>query len=81
MSPSEQLDAIYEETARLYKMRDNITKNLMHTLEEVQIQRFSFKQLNKKQNKFITSYFDKELAPLLAPQIMDVHHPFPFLIN
>lgn len=81
MSPSEQLDAIYEESARLYKMRDNITKNLMHTLEEVQIQPFSFKQLNKKQNKFITSYFDKELAPLLAPQIMDVHHPFPFLIN
>lgn len=81
MSPSEQLEAICKEAERLYKMRDNISRNLGKTLREVQIEPLTFKNLNKKQNKFITTYFEKELAPLLAPQIIDVHHPFPFLIN
>ncbi len=81
MSPSEQLSAIYQEAARLYKTRDNVARNLSNTLKEVHIESLSFKNLNKKQTKFITNYFEKELAPLLAPQIMDLHHPFPFLIN
>lgn len=81
MSPSEQLEAIYKEAERLYKMRDNISRNLGKTLREVQIEPLSFKNLNKKQSKFITTFFEKELAPLLAPQIIDIHHPFPFLIN
>lgn len=81
LSPSEQLDGIYNESRRLYKMRDNVLRNLMNTLREVQIESLSMKNLSKKQTKFITGYFDKELAPLLAPQIIDIHHPFPFLIN
>ncbi len=81
MSPSEQLSAIYQEAARLYKTRDNVARNLSNTLKEVHIESLSFKNLTKKQTKFITNYFEKELAPLLAPQIMDLHHPFPFLIN
>lgn len=81
MSPSEQLQAIYEESARLYKMRDNVLHNLRKTLREVQIQPMSMKNLNKKQSKLIAKYFESDLAPLLAPQIIDVHHPFPFLIN
>lgn len=81
MSPSEQLSAIYHEAARLYKTRDNVARNLTNTLKEVHIESLSFKNLNKKQTKFITNYFEKELAPLLAPQIIDLHHPFPFLIN
>lgn len=78
---AEQLNAIFEESARLYKMRDNIVKNLTSTLNEVHIWPLSWKNLNKKQTKQVTSIFDKELAPLLAPQIIDIHHPFPFLIN
>ncbi len=81
MTPSEQLSAIYQEAARLYKTRDNVARNLSNTLKEVHIESLSFKNLTKKQTKFITNYFEKELAPLLAPQIMDLHHPFPFLIN
>ncbi|UNT92599.1 hypothetical protein KWG61_10715 [Allobaculum sp. Allo2] len=62
-------------------MRDNVLHNLRKTLREVQIQPMSMKNLNKKQSKLIAKYFESDLAPLLAPQIIDVHHPFPFLIN
>ena len=81
MTYAEQLNAIFEESARLYKMRDNIVKNLSNTLNEVHIWPRSWKNLNKKQTKQVTAVFEKELAPLLAPQIIDIHHPFPFLIN
>lgn len=81
MSPGEQLQAIFDESARLYKMRDNITHNLTHTLREVQIEPMNIKNLNKKQQKFVQKYFETDLSVLLAPQIIDIHHPFPFLIN
>lgn len=81
MHPSEQLSAIYEEARRLYSMRDSVIKNIIKTLKAVQIEPLSMKNLNKKQLKYVTKYFDTQLAPLLAVQIMDVHHPFPFLVN
>lgn len=81
MSPSEQLHAIFMETKRLYAMRDNIFHNINKTLKQLQILPTSYKSLNKKQNKFIQRYFENQLLPLLAPQIIDIHHPFPFLIN
>lgn len=81
MTPSEQLNAIYEESARLYKMRDAISHALTRTLREVHVEAFSYKNLNKKQTKYVQKVFETDLAPLLAPQIIDVRHPFPFLIN
>lgn len=81
MSPSEQLDAIYEESSRLYRMRDNIERSLMRTLREVHLEQLSWKNLNKKQTRQVQRMFETDLAPLLAPQIIDVRHPFPFLIN
>lgn len=81
MKPSEQLEAIYEESRRLYAMRDNISKNLQKTLRAVQIVPVHWKNLNKKQLKAVNKVFETELKPLLAPQIIDLHHPFPFLIN
>lgn len=81
MTPSEQLDAIYQEARRLYGMRDSITKNLVRTLKEVHIEALNWKDLNKKQSRQVTKMFDSEIKPLLAPQIIDLHHPFPFLIN
>lgn len=81
MRPSEQLDAIYEESRKLYAMRDTVAKSVQKTLREVQIMPIHWKNLNKKQVKLVNKVFESELKPLLAPQIIDLHHPFPFLIN
>lgn len=29
----------------------------------------------------LSKVFDVQMKPVLAPQIIDFHHPFPFLIN
>lgn len=81
LRPSEQLSAIFAQTKKLYTMRDHIAKSLFKTLKAMQICSISYSDLNKKELKHVSKYFETALKPLLAPQIIDLHHPFPFLHN
>lgn len=81
MVPSQQLDAIFNETSKLYKLRDNVYKDINSTLNALQLSCISFKTLSKDQEKFVKNYFDTNITPLLSPQIIDPHHPFPHLVN
>lgn len=81
MIPSEQLDAIFAESNNLYKIRDNVYKDINPTLNALHLSCVSYKTLSKGQEKFVKDYFDTDIAPLLSPQIIDSHHPFPHLVN
>ena len=81
MIPSEQLDAIFAESNNLYKIRDNVYRDINHTLNALHLSCVSYKTLSKGQEKFVKDYFDTDIAPLLSPQIIDSHHPFPHLVN
>ena len=81
MIPSEQLDVIFAESNNLYKIRDNVYKDINHTLNALHLSCVSYKTLSKGQEKFVKDYFDTDIAPLLSPQIIDSHHPFPHLVN
>lgn len=81
MIPSQQLDAIFETCKPLYAARDMIYKDINHILQALQLSCLSYKQLTKSQEKYLKNYFDDNIASLLAPQIIDSHHPFPHLIN
>lgn len=81
MSPKEQLHAIFKECQELYKLRDDTMKEIDQTLYSLHMSSINFKLLNKKQYKFISHYFDTQIFPLLSPQIIDSHHPFPHLVN
>lgn len=81
MTSQEQLNAIYEQTKELYRMRDAVYKSLNKTMTELQMANISWKSLTKKQKKYFTKHFEEEILPLLSPQIMDFHHPFPHLNN
>ena len=37
--------------------------------------------LTEEQTVFLENYFRGEILPMLSPQIIDKHHPFPFLRN
>ncbi|MCO7110053.1 polyphosphate kinase 1 [Gemmiger formicilis] len=45
------------------------------------LQKVDFAKLAKPQEHFWKTYFQRELLPLLSPQIVDSRHPFPFLNN
>lgn len=40
-----------------------------------------YNELEKSEVKYIKDYYYQEIEPILSPQIVDSHHPFPFIAN
>ena len=36
-------------------------------------------ELDSSERKYIKQYFNTMIAPVLSPQVVDSHHPFPHL--
>lgn len=81
LTAKEQLNLIYEKTAPLYKEKDEIYSKILAKLREYRIIRHSFDELDSLKRKYITQYFYENVSPLLSPQIIDLRHPFPHMIN
>lgn len=81
LSAREQLDAIFAETAKLYKKKDKTYSNLKARLLDEGINFVSYKKCSKQDRKFLRDYFEDSMLPLLAPQILDARHPTPNLQN
>lgn len=80
-SPAEQLDAIYTAVRPLYKKHEDVYHILEKQLRVHGICALSFSELESSEKKFCTQYFNSTIAPIVSPQIVDTHHPFPHLKN
>ena len=76
-----QLDAIFDRTKILYKRRDDVFKSLNFLLKEENICDLDFDDLTKNETIYIDKYFYNSIFPVISPQIIDVQHPFPHLLN
>jgi polyphosphate kinase len=81
LSAKDQLNAIFNRTNKLYKRRDKVFKSLNLRLKDEGICDLDFEDLTKNETKFINKYFFNNILPVLSPQIIDIHHPFPHLLN
>lgn len=81
MLPNEELAAIYAASAGLLHRRDKAFVKAEEGLKQYGIQRVNLKELDKAEKKFVDHYFNTYIEPVLSPQIIDPHHPFPHLIN
>lgn len=81
MTPQEQLDAIYEAVAPLYKERDKTYTEIKKELSPYGICGLDFKELEANEKKYVKKYFKEQILPVLSPQIVDSSHPFPHLLN
>jgi len=81
MTPEEQLKAVYRAVAPLYQLKDYTFNLLRRRLDEYGVCMMSVKELQGKQKKFVQKYFNDYVLPVLSPQIVDYHHPFPHLVN
>ena len=66
---------------RLYQKQEDICASLEKQLRVHGICALSFSELETSEKKFCTQYFKTNVAPILSPQIVDTHHPFPHLRN
>ena len=79
LSPKGQLNAIYPAAKRGLKKRDAVFEDLRKKLFRYDIEDVVPEAADKNEAKFLRKYFRRQIAPLLAPQIVDTHHPFPNL--
>ncbi|GFZ26854.1 polyphosphate kinase 1 [Lactobacillus corticis] len=81
MTPGEELAAIYREVRKLYPRKDEVLQQLNRNLTPLHMARLPHQQFSKKDRKYLTNFFADRVYPMLSPQIIDVHHPFPHLAN
>lgn len=81
LTPGEQLAAIFRETGRLYKKRDAIYKKLERALEQRGVVHLRVDDMGLEERQYFEQYFREQLLPVLSPQVIDLHHPFPHLEN
>ncbi len=81
MTPQEQLHAIYRAVRPLYAKREQCFFDIASQLKVHGIHYLRFKDLQPEEVKFVKQYFKQSIAPILSPQIIDAHHPFPHLQN
>lgn len=81
MTPREQIDAAMEALHPIYEKKDRYYKNITKELANKNIIQKRMEDLSASELQIVTKRFKKAFLPLLAPQIIDPMHPFPFLEN
>lgn len=81
MTPSEQLTKIYEAVAPLYKKKDEIYDTVSRKLKKHDITHLKPDDLTADEVKFVRDYYNNYVEPILSPQLLDEHHPFPFIAS
>lgn len=81
LTAQEQLDKIFEATARLYRLKDKVYEEVSSRLAEFKIEEVSFEDLSDDEREYVDSYFNNQVFPILSPQIINFQHPFPHFKN
>ncbi len=81
LTPGQQLERIYEVIPELVELKDQLFATVSRQLEQLDICDLSRVEPKADERKFIGQYFKAKILPILSPQIVDSHHPFPHLAN
>ena len=81
MTAKEQLKAVYAAVKPLYLQRDSTYAELSRLMRREGIHHLALSELTEMELEYIKEYFSRYILPVLSPQIVDNHHPFPFVSN
>ncbi len=81
LTTESQVQNIYKAVSPLYKKKDFIYADVKSQLQKKNIFPLRFDELTGDEKKEIKRYFLNYIVPVLSPQIVDSHHPFPNLQN
>lgn len=80
-TPSQQLESIYAAVPGLVELKDRLYSHVCKLLAQHGIREVHPENQTPEEKKFLTRYFQERVLPILSPQIVDAHHPFPHLDN
>ena len=82
LKPAEELALVRADAhAFTTAMHETWTEQLLPELVEAGIRFPSIRELDGEQARFVASYFEREVYPILTPLAVDTAHPFPVLLN
>lgn len=81
MTAEEQLTEIFRAVDPLYRKKDKLYREVTTRLTDKGVSRVKMEELTAKESKWVQDYFYNYVQPVLSPQIINAHHPFPHLIN
>lgn len=81
MTAAEQLDMVYGEVRNIMPRVEKCYINLMRQLRQHGIYQISPANVTEYQERMLERYFSEAVKPYLSPQVIDSHHPFPYLSN
>ena len=82
MTAQQQLSACLKRITYLNKKKDQIYQHILDELNVLGWGIVKYKDLkNKEDRKYFEDYFEREILPLVSPQVISKRQPFPFLKN
>lgn len=81
LSPQDQLDMIFARVRDLYETKDQTMEDLEEAFREKGIYHLTMDQVSKEEKARAKAFFKSHIKPVLSPQIVDFHNPFPFIDN
>ena len=81
LTVKEQLRKIFRVMPSLCKKKDAAFALLEAELKYFGIDRTDYRGLDAGERKYIDTFFESVILPVLSPQVIDAHHPFPHIEN
>jgi len=81
MNSFEEIEEIFRATAPLYRKRDRIYQKTVSRLASSGIVHVKSEDMTESEREYVRDYFTTYILPVLSPQIINAHHPFPHLKN
>lgn len=81
LSAKAQLESIYATVRPLYHKKDKLYEQVMGLLKKENVVSAQWDELVETDKKFIRDYYKSVIRPILSPQVVDAHRPFPHINN
>jgi polyphosphate kinase len=82
LSPEQQLQVIREALVPLVMMQHEFFENTLRPeLHKHGVKLLDYKDIDKKHQRYLKTYFQDKLFPVLTPLAVDPAHPFPYISN
>ncbi len=77
-----QLQVIREALVPLVTMQHDFFENILRPeLNQYGVKLLDYKSIDKKHQRYLKTYFQEKLFPVLTPLAVDPAHPFPYISN
>ncbi len=81
LTPSGQLEQIYSVIPGLIEIKNRLYDDAAALLRREGICDLTMVELTGEERKFVSTCYKAKILPVLSPQIVDAHHPFPHLVS